>query len=155
VTGPPEGEILIPRCATSSSPWTLAARVVVRPGRPGITARKEVNRRTLAGMSEGLTVTTYGKRWADIYDDWTAGWGWSSTQTIASVCRHGPAPGPRSSSRSGTGRVALPLTEMGVRSTASTSPNRWWPSFARSPAPADIPVTMGDFAEVPVEGATR
>jgi len=152
VTGPPEGEILIPRLRDVVVAVDLAARrVVVRTSRHHRSGG--VNRRTLAGMSEDYTVTTYGKRWATSTTDWTAGLGLVvDGETIASVGRHGRRRAALELAI-GTGRVALRSPRWASRSTASTFRTDGGKLRAK-PGGGDIPVTMGDFAEVPVEAAT-
>ena len=53
----------------------------------------------------------------------------------------------------GTGRIALPLRSAASACTGSTSPRRWSPSCARSPAGSEIEVAIGDFATTKVDGS--
>ena len=99
------------------------------------------------------TAETYGERWADIYDDWTAGLGLiTDGETIASKLADLAGGGPALELAIGTGRVALPLTEMGVEVHGIDISEAMVSKLRAKPGGADVPVTMGDFAEVPVEG---
>jgi SAM-dependent methyltransferase len=104
-------------------------------------------------MSEDYTAETYGERWADIYDDWTAGLGLLiDGETIASRLADMAGEGPALELAIGTGRVALPLTEMGVEVHGVDISESMVARLRAKPGGADLPVTMGDFADVPVEG---
>jgi SAM-dependent methyltransferase len=104
-------------------------------------------------MPDEYTAETYGERWADIYDDWTAGLGLvADGETIASKLADLAQGGPALELAIGTGRVALPLTEMGVEVHGVDISEAMVAKLRAKPGGADVPVTMGDFAEVPVEG---
>ena len=99
------------------------------------------------------TAETYGERWADIYDAWTAGLGLlTDGETIASKLADLAAGGPALELAIGTGRVALPLSEMGVEVHGIDISEAMVSKLRAKPGGAEIPVTMGDFAVVPVEG---
>src|SRR5207244_9997396 len=55
----------------------------------------------------------------------------------------------------GTGRVALPLAANGVRVHGIDSSEPMVAQMRAKPGGAQIPVTSGDFADVPVEGTYR
>jgi SAM-dependent methyltransferase len=104
-------------------------------------------------MNDEYRAETYGERWADIYDDWTAGLGLiTDGETIASRLADRAGGGPALELAIGTGRVALPLTEMGVEVHGIDISDAMVAKLRAKPGGSDIPVTMGDFAEVPVEG---
>jgi len=104
-------------------------------------------------MADEYTAETYGERWADIYDDWTAGLGLLiDGETIASKLADLAGGGPALELAVGTGLVALPLTEMGVEVHGIDISEAMVSKLRAKPGGADVPVTMGDFAEVPVEG---
>jgi SAM-dependent methyltransferase len=104
-------------------------------------------------MPEDYTAETYGERWADIYDDWTGGLGLVvDGETIASRLADMAAGGPALELAIGTGRVALPLTEMGVEVHGIDISEAMVAKLRAKPGGGDIPVTMGDFADVPVAG---
>lgn len=52
----------------------------------------------------------------------------------------------------GTGRLAIPLAERGVEIHGIDASNAMVDKLRMKPGGADIPVVMGDFADVPVEG---
>ncbi len=107
-------------------------------------------------MADEYTAETYGERWADIYDDWTAGLGLVvDGETIAGKLADLADGGTALELAIGTGRVALPLTEMGVEVHGIDISEQMVAKLHAKPGGADIPVTMGDFAEVPVEGRYR
>jgi SAM-dependent methyltransferase len=107
-------------------------------------------------MPEGYTAETYGERWADIYDDWTAGLGLLvDGETIASRLADMAAGETALELAIGTGRVALPLTEMGVEVHGIDISEAMVARLRAKPGGADIPVTMGDFADVPIDGRYR
>jgi SAM-dependent methyltransferase len=107
-------------------------------------------------MPEEYTAETYGERWADIYDDWTKGLGLLvDGETIASRLADMAAGSTALELAIGTGRVALPLTEMGVEVHGIDISEAMVARLRAKPGGADIPVTMGDFADVPVDGRYR
>jgi len=104
-------------------------------------------------MTDEYTAETYGERWADIYDDWTAGLGLLvDGESIASRLADWAKGGPALELAIGTGRVALPLTEMGVEVHGIDISEAMVAKLRAKPGGAEIPVSMGDFADVPVEG---
>jgi SAM-dependent methyltransferase len=104
-------------------------------------------------MPEEYTAETYGQRWADIYVDWTAGLGLLvDGETIASKLADLAGGGPALELAIGTGRVALPLTEMGVEVHGIDISEAMVDKLRAKPGGGDVPVTIGDFAAVPVEG---
>ena len=104
-------------------------------------------------MGDEYTAETYGERWAEIYDAWTASIGYvADGETVASRLADLAGKGPALELAIGTGRVALPLSEMGVEVHGIDISEAMVAKLRAKPGGADIPVTMGDFAEVPVEG---
>ncbi len=61
-------------------------------------------------------------------------------------------PGPVLELGIGTGRVALPLAERGVEVHGVDGSQAMVAQLRAKPGGEDIPVTMGDFSDVPVEG---
>jgi SAM-dependent methyltransferase len=103
-------------------------------------------------MVDDYTAETYGERWADIYDDWTAGLGLVvDGETIASKLADLAGGGPALELAIGTGRVAMPLIEMGVEVHGIDISEAMVAKLRAKPGGADVPVVMGDFAEVAVE----
>ena len=70
---------------------------------------------------------------------------------LAEVARGGPA----LELGIGTGRVALPLASHGIRVSGIDASEAMVERLRAKPGGADIPVTMGDFGEVAVEGPFR
>lgn len=99
---------------------------------------------------EGYDATTYGELWASIYDEqWQGVFDVSSTTAfLKELAGNGRA----LELAIGTGRVALPLKEMGVEVQGIDISDAMVAKLRSKPGGADIPVTMGDFADVGVEG---
>jgi SAM-dependent methyltransferase len=98
---------------------------------------------------EGYEAATYGDRIAPIYDDLyqelfdlegTVG-------LLAQLAGEGPA----LELAIGTGRVAIPLREHGVEVHGIDISEAMVAKLRAKPGGADIPVTMGDFADVAIE----
>ena len=107
-------------------------------------------------MPEEYTAETYGERWAAVYDDWTAGLGFLiDPESIASRLADLAGDGRALELAIGTGRVALPLSEMGVEVHGIDISGSMVAKLRAKPGGSDIPVTIGDFADVGVEGDFR
>jgi SAM-dependent methyltransferase len=107
-------------------------------------------------MPEEYTPETYGERWAEIYDEWVAGLGFLvDPETVAGRLADLAGGRPALELAVGTGRVALPLSEMGVEVHGIDISEAMVSRLREKPGGRDIPVTMGDFAEVGVEGRFR
>jgi SAM-dependent methyltransferase len=92
---------------------------------------------------------TYGERVADVYDEWyvppnTAG----ECDFLAEFARGGRA----LELGIGTGRIAIPLAARGVDVHGIDSSPAMVAQLQAKPGGADIPVVVGDMADVPVEG---
>ena len=97
---------------------------------------------------------TYGERWAAIYDEWVGGVrpdAEAATEFLASLAGDGPA----LELAIGTGRVALPLKARGMDVHGIDASESMVGKLRGKPGGADVPVTMGDFADVGVEGSYR
>jgi SAM-dependent methyltransferase len=93
--------------------------------------------------------STYGDRVADVYDEWYAGLDpGPAAATLAELARSGPA----LELAIGTGRVALPLAARGVEVHGIDASEAMVARLRAKPGGEAIPVTMGDFADVGVEG---
>ena len=99
---------------------------------------------------EGYEPSTYGDKIAGIYDalyqdlfdvEGTADF-------LAEIAQGGPA----LELAIGTGRIALPLRERGVEVHGIDVSEAMVDKLRAKPGGADVPVTMGDFAGVPVYG---
>jgi len=99
---------------------------------------------------EGYGPKTYGNRIADVYDGFyddrldTEG----AVETLAELA----AGGPVLELAIGTGRLALPLVERGLEVHGIDVSEAMVLKLREKPGGDRIPVTMGDFADVDVEG---
>jgi SAM-dependent methyltransferase len=99
---------------------------------------------------EGYEAATYGELWASIYDDeWRDVFPVEATVTLL---RELAGDGPVLELAIGTGRIALPLTEAGIEVHGIDISEAMVAKLRAKPRGSDIPVTMGDFAEVGVDG---
>jgi len=100
---------------------------------------------------DGYRQETYGDAFADVYDEWlttSAANGGHAAEFLA-----GLAPGGRALELGvGTGRVALPLAARGVAVHGVDASARMLDKLRGKPGGPDLPVTLGDLAEVPVAG---
>src|SRR5205809_2785417 len=99
----------------------------------------------------GYGPETYGDRWAEIYDEFVAGVKPDTDQTVA-VLAELAGSGPALELAIGTGRVALPLAARGIEVHGIDASEAMVAKLRERPGGADIPVTMGDFADVAVDG---
>ena len=91
---------------------------------------------------------TYGERIAAVYDDWYAG-----VDDAAIATLHDLADGGRALELGiGTGRIALPLQESGVEVHGIDASEAMVARLRAKPGGERIPVTLGNFADVAVEG---
>jgi SAM-dependent methyltransferase len=102
---------------------------------------------------EGYGPATYGDRIADVYDAFyeeildTD----RAVETLADLA----AGGPVLELAIGTGRLALPLAERGLEVHGVDASNKMVEKLRAKPGGDAIPVTIGDFADVPVDGTYR
>jgi SAM-dependent methyltransferase len=97
---------------------------------------------------EPYRAETYGERIAGIYDDW---YGEYDEATVEALCEL--AQGGRALELGiGTGRVALPLQQRGVEVHGIDASEAMLARLRAKPGGERIPVTVGDFAGVAVEG---
>lgn len=89
----------------------------------------------------------YGRDWAAEYDELHAGMDpTSAVETIASLAGDGPV----LEFGIGTGRIALPLVERGLEVVGIDASPEMVEKLRDKPGGAEIPVEIGDFAEVDV-----
>jgi SAM-dependent methyltransferase len=102
---------------------------------------------------EGYRPGTYGDRIAEVYDALTA----TMPDPVDCVDRLAElaGPGPALELGIGTGRVALPLAARGVEVHGIDASPAMVDRLRAKPGGDAVPVTLGDFAEVPVEGSYR
>ena len=99
---------------------------------------------------EGYGPATYGDRIADAYDgfyDFKLDTG-GAVETLADLAGGGPV----LELAIGTGRLALPLAERGLEVHGIDASEAMVAKLREKPGGKAIPVTMGDFADVGVEG---
>jgi SAM-dependent methyltransferase len=97
---------------------------------------------------ETYNETTYGDRIAHIYDDWYESYNPAAIEALAELARGGPA----LELGVGTGRIALPLQDKGVMVHGIEVSEKMIARLQAKPGGYRIPVTVGDFGAVPVEG---
>jgi SAM-dependent methyltransferase len=91
---------------------------------------------------------TYGERFAGIYDDWYAGVDDVTVATLRELAQGGRA----LELGIGTGRVALPLQQSGLEVHGIDASEAMVAELRAKPGGESIPVTLGNFADVAVEG---
>jgi SAM-dependent methyltransferase len=99
---------------------------------------------------EGYRPETYGDRIADVYDAMTASL--PDPADCADRLAELAGPGPALELGIGTGRVALPLAARGVEVHGIDASAAMVEQLRAKPGGKAIPVTLGDFTDVPVEG---
>src|SRR4029453_11490210 len=95
-----------------------------------------------------------GGRIADAYDDWH-GYKAAGTPATVELLAELAAGGPVLELGIGTGRLALPLAERGVRISGVDSSPAMIDVLRTKPGGDRIPVTVGDLADVAVDGRFR
>jgi len=93
---------------------------------------------------------TYGERIADVYDDW---YHWIDPEPEAALLSELAAGGRTLELGIGTGRIALPLSAKGVEVHGVDASPAIVERMRTKPGGDTIPVTIGDMADVPVDGA--
>jgi hypothetical protein len=99
---------------------------------------------------EGYGAETYGERIAQRYDDLYGEL--DPEPAVEAIARLAGGRGPVLELAIGTGRIALPLTERGVEVHGVDVSDAMVARLRSKPGGGAIPVTMGNFADVPVEG---
>jgi SAM-dependent methyltransferase len=101
-------------------------------------------------------ISTYGDRIADVYDTWHEGVGYPfQSEECIELLAELAGPGPVLELAIGTGRLALPLAERGLEVHGVDASEAMVAKLREKPGGDAIPVTMGDFADVPVDGEYR
>jgi SAM-dependent methyltransferase len=93
---------------------------------------------------------TYGDRMAEVYDEWFGVP--SDTDDAVRFLSDLAGVGPVLELGIGTGRIALPLAQKGYEVHGIDASEAMVEKLRVKPGGGDIPVTIGDFAEVDVEG---
>lgn len=102
------------------------------------------------GDMKGYDTETYGERIADIYDELYEGM--LDTDSTVEFLGRLAGKGPVLELAIGTGRVALPLAERGIEVRGIDSSEAMVERLRAKPGGEGLQVTMGNFAEVGVEG---
>jgi SAM-dependent methyltransferase len=95
--------------------------------------------------------TTYGDRWAELYDQWVAGLRLDTEGAVEFLVGMAGT-GPVLELAIGTGRVAIPLAQRGIGVQGIDASEAMVGKLRAKPGGESIPVTIGDFADVAVEG---
>jgi SAM-dependent methyltransferase len=99
---------------------------------------------------EGYDAATYGDRIADVYDDLPTHP--DDAEEAAACLAELAGRGPVLELGIGTGRLALPLAGRGVAVSGIDASEAMVAKLRAKPGGKEIPVTMGDFADLDVEG---
>lgn len=91
---------------------------------------------------------TYGERIAGVYDQWYNQYDPAAVQVLKEFAHGGRA----LELGIGTGRIAIPLLESGVSVAGIDASESMVARLRAKPGGDQIPVTMGNFAEIGVEG---
>jgi SAM-dependent methyltransferase len=94
------------------------------------------------------TEETYGERIAGVYDQWYSEFDPATIQVLAEHAQGGRA----LELGIGTGRIAIPLLNSGVTVHGIDASASMVSKLRSKPGGENIPVSMGNFADVPVEG---
>ncbi|PXY38416.1 class I SAM-dependent DNA methyltransferase [Prauserella flavalba] len=94
----------------------------------------------------------YGEAWAPVYDELFGGSGVSPAVDLLADLAYG---GRALELGIGTGRVALPLAARGVEVVGVDASEAMVARLREKPSGRAIPVTIGDMADVPVDGRFR
>jgi SAM-dependent methyltransferase len=101
----------------------------------------------------GTDDVLYSDETAAVYDAWFGGYLGTApiVERLVALAADG-GPGPVLELGIGTGRVALALVERGLAVQGVDGSPAMVAQLRAKPGGADVPVTIGDFADVPVEG---
>ncbi len=91
---------------------------------------------------------TYGERIADVYDEWYESYDPMMIKTLGELAQKGSA----LELGVGTGRIALPLQEAGIKIYGIDASESMLAILRAKHGGDAITVIIGDFAEMPVEG---
>src|SRR5215203_3572208 len=94
---------------------------------------------------------SFGEDTAEIYDDGPRGDEAHAVAFLAEIAKGGPA----LELAVGTGRIALPLAETGIHIDGVDLSEPMVARLRSKPGGADLDVTFGNFADVPVEDSYR
>jgi SAM-dependent methyltransferase len=101
-------------------------------------------------MMNAYDITTYGERMAEVYDQWPCLP--QNTDAIVACLTRLAGGGPILELGIGTGRIALPLAQRGLQVHGIDASPAMVAQLRAKPGGEDIPVSIGNFADVAVEG---
>ena len=103
-------------------------------------------------VADGGGAAEYGDRIADVYDEWHGAR--DDVGPVVEFLARWAAAGDRPVLELGigTGRIALPLAERGLRVDGIDASERMVAQLRAKPGGADLAVTVGDFAGLPAPG---
>lgn len=101
-------------------------------------------------MMSAYDVTTYGERMAEVYDQWPGVP--TNTEAVAAALTRLAGRGPVLELGIGTGRIALPLAQRGLRVQGIDASPAMVARLRAKPGGEHMPVTIGNFADMAVEG---
>jgi hypothetical protein len=101
-------------------------------------------------MMKAYDVTTYGERMAEVYDQWPGVP--QNTDAIVACLGRLAGRGPILELGIGTGRIALPLTQRSLSVHGIDASPAMIAQLRAKPGGEHIPVTIGNFADMAVEG---
>src|SRR5439155_12852209 len=109
--------------------------------------------RNVRGMPD-WKAASYGDRWAEDYDEFVA-WrlGPGVTEAAVACLAELAGAGPVLELAIGTGRVSLPLAERGVEVHGIDASEAMLARLREKRGGDQVPVTIGDFADVACEGS--
>lgn len=97
---------------------------------------------------ESYDINTYGESVADVYDDWYATYEENMIDVLNQLAHGGRA----LELGIGTGRIALPLHEKGVKVHGIDASTSMLEKLKAKPRGSEIPTSIGDFSKVDIEG---
>jgi SAM-dependent methyltransferase len=98
---------------------------------------------------------TYGDRIASLYDAWVAPTVQATTEAAVEFLADIATGGRALELGIGTGRIALPLSARGIAVHGIDASEPMLARLRDKPGGANLPITIGDFADVSVEGQFR
>jgi SAM-dependent methyltransferase len=101
-------------------------------------------------MMQAYDITTYGERMAEVYDQWPGVP--QNTEAIVAGLLRLAGPGAILELGIGTGRIALPLAQHGLRVHGIDAAPAMIAQLRQKPGGEHIPVTISNFADMAVEG---
>ena len=101
-------------------------------------------------MLQAYDITTYGERMAEVYDHWPDIP--QNTDAIVAGLTRLAGSGPILELGIGTGRIALPLAQRGLRVHGIDASPAMVAQLRAKPGGEQIPMTLGNFADMAVEG---